>query len=183
MIFVAPWVLLGLLALPLLWWLIRVTPPAPRSEIFPAVRFLLGLNATEETAARTPPWLLALRLAAAGLVVVALARPVLDAGTALPGDGPVLLAIDNGWAAADDWAQRKQAAGALLDRAERAGRKAALLATAPDGGGGPVAVSASMPIADLRARLATMQPQPWPSDRVAATQAPCRPGATTPARR
>ena len=32
MIFAAPWVLLALPALPLLWWLLRVTPPAPRSE-------------------------------------------------------------------------------------------------------------------------------------------------------
>src|SRR3978361_2138356 len=107
MIFVAPWVLVGLLALPLLWWLRRVTPPAPRSEIFPAVRFLLGLNATEETPARTPWWLMALRLLAAGLVVVALARPVLDAGTAPGGNGPVLLVIDNGWASANDWVRRK----------------------------------------------------------------------------
>ena len=167
MIFVAPWVLIGLLALPLLWWLLRVTPPAPRSEIFPAVRFLLGLDATEETPARTPWWLLALRLLAAGLVIVALARPVLDAGIALAGSGPVLLVMDNGWAAADDWVRRKEAAGALLDRAERAGRKAALLTTAQDGSGAPIAVSATMPVADLRARLAAMQPQPWPSDRTA----------------
>ena len=171
MIFVAPWVLAGLLVLPLLWWLIRVTPPAPRSEVFPAIRFLLGLNATEETPARTPWWLLALRMAAAGLVIVALARPVLDAGAALAGKGPVLLVIDNGWASAAEWVGRKEAAGALLDRAERAGRKAALLATAPDGGGKPVAVSATMPMADLRARLAALQPQPWPSDRLAAAQA------------
>jgi Domain of unknown function (DUF4159)/Aerotolerance regulator N-terminal len=171
MIFVTPWVLVGLLALPLLWWLLRVTPPAPRSEIFPAVRFLLGLNATEETPARTPWWLMALRLSAAGLVIVALARPVLDAGTALAGNGPVLLVMDNGWAAANDWVRRKEAAGALLDRAERAGRKAALLNSAPDGGGNPVAVSATMPIADLRARVAAMQPQPWPSDRLAAASA------------
>ena len=102
MIFVAPWVLSGLLALPLLWWLLRVTPPAPRSEIFPAVRFLLGLNATEETPARTPWWLMALRLLAAGLVIVALARPVLDAGAALAGKGPVLLVVDNGWASANE---------------------------------------------------------------------------------
>ena len=162
---------LGLLALPLLWWLLRVTPPAPRSEIFPAVRFLLGLNATEETPARTPWWLLALRLLAAGLVIVALARPVLDAGTALAGKGPVLLVIDNGWASANDWVRRKEAAGALLDRAERAGRKAALLTTAPEGSGAPIAVSATMPVADLRARLAAMQPQPWPSDRAAAAEA------------
>ena len=171
MIFVAPWVLGGLLTLPLLWWLLRVTPPAPRSEIFPAVRFLLGLNATEETPARTPWWLLALRLVAAGLVIVALARPVLDAGTALVGNGPVLLVMDNGWAAADDWVRRKEAAGALLDRAERAGRKAALLATAPNGSGAPVAISPTMPVADLRARLAAMQPLPWPPDRAAAADA------------
>jgi hypothetical protein len=171
MIFVAPWVLIGLLALPLLWWLLRVTPPAPRSEVFPAVRFLLGLNATEETPARTPWWLLALRLLAAGLVIVALARPVLDAGAVLAGKGPVLLVMDNGWASADDWVRRKEAAGALLDRAERAGRKAALLTTAADGSGAALAVSATMPVADLRARLAAMQPQPWPSDRAAAADA------------
>jgi hypothetical protein len=171
MIFVAPWVLVGLLALPLLWWLLRVTPPAPRSEVFPAVRFLLGLNATEETPARTPWWLLALRLLAAGLVIVALARPVLDAGTALAGKGPVLLVMDNGWASADDWARRKEAAGALLDRAERAGRKAALLTTAQDGSGAPIAVSATMPVTELRARLAALQPQPWPPDRAAAAEA------------
>jgi hypothetical protein len=171
MIFVAPWILTALLALPILWWLLRVTPPAPRSEIFPAIRFLLGLNATEETPARTPWWLLALRITAAGLVIIALARPVLDAGTILAGKGPVLLVMDNGWAAVDDWVRRKEAAGALLDRAERAGRKAALLTTAQDANGAPIAVSATMPVADLRARLAAMQPQPWPSDRAAAAEA------------
>ena len=45
MIFAAPWVLLALPALPLLWWLLRVTPPAPRSESFPAIRLLMGLHA------------------------------------------------------------------------------------------------------------------------------------------
>ena len=88
MIFAAPWVLLALPALPLLWWLLRVTPPAPRSETFPAIRLLLGLHAPEETPARTPWWLLLLRMIAAALVILALARPVLDAGSALPGAGP-----------------------------------------------------------------------------------------------
>jgi hypothetical protein len=171
MIFAAPWILLAFAALPVIWWLIRITPPAPRSETFPAIRFLLGLNATEETPARTPPWLMALRMLAAGLIIFALARPVLDAGAALTGNGPFLLVIDNGWASASDWAQRKQAATALLDRAERAGRKAALLATAPDGSGSPLAVSAAMPVAELRARLTALQPESWPPDRAAAVQA------------
>ena len=88
MIFVFPWILVSLAALPLLWWLLRVTPPAPRSEAFPAIRLLLGLNATEETPARTPWWLLALRLIAATLVIFALARPVINAGTGFAGHGP-----------------------------------------------------------------------------------------------
>ena len=110
MIFAAPWVLAALGALPLLWWLLRVTPPTPRTENFPAIRLLLGLHAAEETPARTPWWLLALRLLAATLVIVALARPVLDAGTAAGGSGPLLLVIDDGWAAAPGWTPRMAAA-------------------------------------------------------------------------
>ena len=171
MTFAAPWVLAALAALPLLWWLLRVTPPAPRSETFPALRLLLGLHATEETPARTPWWLLLLRLAAAGLVIVALARPVLDAGASLAGNGPLLLVIDNGWAAASDWPRRIQAAGNLLDRAARAGRTVALLATAADETGAAPQVTAPMPVADLRAKLAVLHPEPWPPDRAAATRA------------
>ena len=85
MIFAAPWILLALVGLPLLWWLLRVTPPAPRREVFPAVRLLLGLKAVAETPARTPWWLLLLRMVAAALVIVGLAGPVLDAGDRLPG--------------------------------------------------------------------------------------------------
>src|ERR1700722_11934657 len=119
MIFAAPGVLLALPALPLLWWLLRVTPPAPRSETFPAIRLLMGLRAREETPARTPWWLLLLRMVAATLVILALARPVLDAGSSLPGSGPVLLVIDNGWASASDWPRRIPAATTGLDRGER----------------------------------------------------------------
>ena len=126
MTFAAPLALIALAALPLLWWLLRVTPPSPRQEIFPAIRLLLGLNATEETPARTPWWLLLLRIAAAALVILALARPVLDSTGSLAGAGPVLLVIDNGWAAATDWPRRMQMANTVLDRAARAGRDVAL---------------------------------------------------------
>ncbi|MBV9117543.1 MAG: DUF4159 domain-containing protein [Acetobacteraceae bacterium] len=171
MSFTNPWVLLALAALPLLWWLLRVTPPAPKRESFPAIRLLAELKPTEETPARTPPWLLALRLFAAGLVIVGLAGPVRDAGSSLPGQGPVLLVLDNGWAAAPDWPRRMQAADGVLERAARAGRPAALLATAPDETGGAPAITPVMPAADLHARLASLRPVPWPADRAAATKA------------
>ncbi len=171
MIFAAPWLLLALAALPLLWWLLRVTPPAPRREVFPAVRLLLGLHAAAETPARTPWWLLALRMLAAGLIIVGLARPVLDAGGRLGGQGPVLLVVDDGWAASGDWPRRMAAAGGVLDRAEREGRAAALLATAAGETGAAPAAGLAMPASELRARLAALRPKPWAVDRAAAVAA------------
>src|SRR5471032_2053601 len=76
--FTQPLILVGLIVLPAIWFLLRVTPPSPRKVVFPPLRLLLGLNANEETPARTPWWLLLLRLIAAALIIVALARPVLD---------------------------------------------------------------------------------------------------------
>ena len=171
MIFAAPWLLVALVGLPVLWWLLRVTPPSPRREVFPAVRLLLGLTATAETPARTPWWLLALRMLAAGLVIVGLARPVLDAGAQLPGSGPVLLVVDDGWSAAADWPRRMAAADTVLDRAERAGRTASLLATAPSEMAAAPAITAAMPVAELRPRVAALRPKPWPVDRAAAAAA------------
>lgn len=171
MIFTAPSVLFALATLPVLWWLLRVTPPSPRTQSFPAIRLLLGLRAEEETAARTPWWLLLLRLVAAGLVIVGLAGPVLDAVAGLPGKGPLLLVMDDGWAAAGDWTTRLQAATRVLDRAERAGRRAALLTTARSEADAPPRATPDMPVSELRPRLAALRPKPWPSDRAGAAEA------------
>ena len=169
--FAAPWVLLALAALPLLWWLLHVTPPAPRRETFPAVRLLMGLTATAETPARTPWWLLLLRMVAAGLIIVGLARPVLDAGGSLPGSGTLLLVMDDGWAAAVDWPRRMTAAEAALDRAEREGRTVGLLATAATETGAPPMATPGMPVPEARTRLAALRPKPWPVDRAGAAAA------------
>ena len=168
MTFAAPLALVALAALPLLWWLLRVTPPSPRQERFPAIRLLLGLNPAEETPARTPWWLLMLRIVAAGLVILALARPVLDSTGSMAGSGPVLLVIDNGWASAAEWPRRMQMASTVLDRAARAGRTVALLATAAGETGALPKATAPMPVGDLRARLGALRPEPWPSARAAA---------------
>ncbi|MHB0696873.1 BatA domain-containing protein, partial [Roseomonas mucosa] len=117
LLFAAPWLLLALPALPLLWWLLRVTPPSPKRQSFPPTRLLRDLPVAEETPARTPWWLLLLRLAAAALIVLGLARPVWDAAAGAGGQGPLLLAIDNGWASAADWPQRMATARAAVEAA------------------------------------------------------------------
>ena len=42
--FAAPGMLALLLALPLIYWLLRMIPPAPKLVRFPAIRLLVGLE-------------------------------------------------------------------------------------------------------------------------------------------
>src|SRR5437763_13956157 len=93
--FASPWLLAGLTILPVLWWLLRVTPPAPRRLRFPAIQLLLGLVPREETPARTPLWLILLRVALTALITLALAQPLLNP-SAQPGTaGPLPHFIHN----------------------------------------------------------------------------------------
>ncbi|MBN8913963.1 MAG: BatA domain-containing protein, partial [Rhizobiales bacterium] len=93
--FSAPLLLTAFLALPLLWFLLRVVPPKPREVSFPPLRLLFGITPKEESAARTPWWLTALRMLLAALVILAAAGPIWNPPAAAPtGSGPLLLVID-----------------------------------------------------------------------------------------
>ncbi|AKH99382.1 N-terminal double-transmembrane domain-containing protein [Hoeflea sp. IMCC20628] len=117
--FGAPAILLGLLALPVIWWLLRLTPPRPQAEPFAPLAILALVLKNEETPSRSPWWLTALRLLIAALVILALAEPVLNPrDKALSVDGPLALIIDNGWASAPDWDTRTEAANILISEAE-----------------------------------------------------------------
>ncbi|MGN6517527.1 MAG: DUF4159 domain-containing protein [Rhizomicrobium sp.] len=128
--FAEPWILAGLIVLPAIWFLLRVTPPSPRRVIFPPLRLLLGLRATEETPARTPWWLLLLRLVAAALIIVALAAPTIGEPPKVIGRGPLVLFVDNGWPAAHAWKDRESAIADALRGAAHAGRAVAIVPTA-----------------------------------------------------
>src|SRR5258708_15660227 len=52
--FAQPLILLGLLSLPVLWWLLRLIPPRPLRIEFPPTRLLLTIKPKEDTPARTP---------------------------------------------------------------------------------------------------------------------------------
>jgi hypothetical protein len=163
--FVSPWLLVALAALPIIWWLLRVTPPAPRRIAFPAIRLLLGLVPREETPARTPLWLILLRMILAALVIIAVAHPLLNPQARLASTGPILLVIDDGWAAARDWPARLAAANEVLAEAEREDRQVVLVTTAPAATDEPPAALAPLRAADARAAMQALLPKPWPVDR------------------
>ncbi|TDQ84008.1 putative membrane protein (TIGR02226 family) [Dongia mobilis] len=169
--FLVPWMLAVLAALPVLWWLLRLTPPSPKRIRFPAIRLLFGLRPREETPHRTPWWLILLRVCVAGFIILALAHPVWNAGRDFARGGQVLIVIDNGWAAAPHWPTMMNAAGDIVDRADREGRTIYLLPTALVLGQNAFSPPNGLAPAQAKSALAGLAPQAWPADRALATQA------------
>src|SRR6202795_1861466 len=99
--FAQPLMLLGLLTLPILWWILGLIPPQPRRIDFPPTRLLFDIQPKEETPRRTPWWLTLLRLTLATLVILAAAGPLRNPPLATAtAAAPIALLIDDGWAAA-----------------------------------------------------------------------------------
>ena len=155
--FTAPWLLLGLAALPILWLLLRAVPPAPIRRRFPGVALLLGLADEDNTTDRTPWWLLLLRMLAVAAVIVGFAGPVLNPQGERTGTGPLLILADGTWADARDWPDRIARIDALLDEAARAGRTAAVATLTDLPPDGPVFRDA----AAVAQGLPNLAPQPW----------------------
>ena len=131
--FAAPAALAALALLAALYLFLKVTPPRPREVVFPPLRLLIGLDRKDATPAKTPWPLLLLRIVVAGLVIVAMAGPIWNALARQAASGPLLMVLDDGWAAAPSWERRAAYARAALEAATRAGR---LVALAPMSQGG-----------------------------------------------
>ena len=165
--FAQPLLLLGLLSLPVLWWLLRVMPPRPRRVDFPPTRLLLEIAPKEETPARTPWWLTALRLAAAALVILAAAGPVWNPQTAgSSGNAPLVLLIDDGWSAAPSWELRLNAADQLIAEADSARRAVALLPLSA-----ATREASLQPGSTARVALRQLSPKPYAVERADALPA------------
>ncbi|KPQ14843.1 MAG: N-terminal double-transmembrane domain [Rhodobacteraceae bacterium HLUCCA09] len=164
--FTAPLLLLGLIALPVLWILLRAVPPAPIRRRFPGVALLLGLSDDETQTDRTPWWLLLLRMLAAAAVIFAFAGPVLNPQTDRAGSGPVLILVDATWADARDWPNRLDRIEGLLADAARTDRPVALVATT-DLPPGDVPFQAP---GAWESRLPGFAPEPWAPEADALTE-------------
>jgi hypothetical protein len=168
--FITPAILGALILLPAIWWLLRVTPPTPRLVRFPAIRLLRELVHREETPARTPLWLILMRLLLATLLILALAGPILRPSALPPGRGPEVIVVDTGWAAANNWAAIKIALLAEIERDQRADMSVVLIPTARNAAGNPVDAVGPMPAAEAKRTAETLEPMPWGPDRNAAAE-------------
>ena len=155
--FTAPWLLLGLAALPVLWVLLRAVPPAPVRRRFPGVALLLGLNDDDSQSDRTPWWLLLLRLLAVAAIIIGFAGPVLNPQAARDGKGDLVIALDGTWAGAANWQAQIDRVDALLAEAAVADRRVAVI-TLTDLPADAVPFAAPT---DWQNKLPNLKPQPW----------------------
>ena len=159
--FAQPLVLLGLLSLPVLWWLLRLIPPRPRVQKLGSEKLLLDILPKEETPARTPWWLTLLRLTLAALLIIAAAGPLWNPPLATSqASAPLALLIDDGWGAAATWDTRIRTAEDLIARAETDGRGVAIIALSEVGRD----ISLETPGA-ARVRVRQLKPKPHSVDR------------------
>ena len=160
--FAEPVLLLGLLSLPLLWWLLRVMPPRPRRIEFPPTRLLFDIAPKEETPSRTPWWLTALRLLAAALIILAAAGPIWNPKTGVAGGRtPLVILLDDGWSAAASWDIRVKAADELIANADSDRRGVALVPLSE-----PTRDITIMPAGTARVALRQLAPKPYSIGRV-----------------
>ncbi|MBI3440796.1 MAG: DUF4159 domain-containing protein [Proteobacteria bacterium] len=162
----SPWVLTALAAVPVLWWMLRVIPPRPKTINFSAFFFLKGLDTNLKSAARTPWWLLLLRSLVVIFFIVAFAEPVLHPTQDLPGGtrGEVLMIVDNGWAAASNWKTREDKFHEYLQKIQRSGRTVVFLPTSPSPTDGRLHSYGPTPAEKGLEWVNRLRPNPWPAD-------------------
>ena len=161
--FVSPWLLLTLIGLPALWWLLRITPPAPAQIAF-LIRLLMKVISHEESAARSPLWLIILRLSIIAAIIFGASHPLWNAAASLDGRGPFVIVVNDSWASAVDWPARRSRLSSLVEQAGREKRLVLLITTAPTETQGKPPPLQYLPPSEARKVVASLQPKPWHSD-------------------
>ena len=111
----APLTLLGLISLPIIWWILKITPPRPQKMSFPPLRLLEQIKTEEETPNATPLWLLLFRLLLVSLIIFALSLPIIKQAEGI-NERPITLLLDTHWSAGANWnAMNQEAEARLLD--------------------------------------------------------------------
>ncbi|HAU29296.1 MAG TPA: hypothetical protein DCW68_04195 [Rhodospirillaceae bacterium] len=159
-----PWLLAALIPLPLLWWILRITPPAPKHIRFPAIRLLMELPQPSPSPRQTPLWLLLLRMAFLALVILGLAGPVMVPAPQRDTLSKTCLAIiDNGWASASSWPLMRQSLATHLTSCSQT----RLLPMARQNDGSAASLTPPMATRQALAAFDALAPRPWPADDAA----------------
>ncbi len=167
-LFLQPLALFGLLSLPVLWFLLRATPPEPRRAMLPSLPLFRDLRADEETPARTPWWLLALRLLALALAIIGFSKPTWAPNATIEASGRTLVIVDDGWTSAQRWREMTRHAISAVEEASEGNAPVHVMFTAPREFGRDL--TEPLDVETARQIIRNARPAPWLPDRSAALE-------------
>lgn len=163
--FTAPLALLALIGLPLLWFVLRATPPQPKTQVLPSLALFEDLAPKEETPDQTPWWIILLRMMMITLAIIGLSAPVWSPSSSGTGEDTapenMLLIIDNGWTSAPNWSATQSAAMNALSAMDR--DQAVYVVTSTDTDFTDEMANRLSP-QEARAMVRTIRPNGWLSD-------------------
>ena len=168
--FVSPWVLLGLGSLGI-WFLMRSMPRKPELVTLPTVRFLEDLPDDEQTPKDMPWWQKLMRVTTLAMVITGMAGPEFNPDEPFDGNGPVVLAVDNDWASANNWSAVSAEMQDIIASAERDHRQIYILSTAAPDDDMPFHILGPMSAEDAKKQVQSVTPRPWGSDHIGAIDA------------
>lgn len=163
--FGSPFLLWALLALPALWLILKLFPPAPKKVFLASFRLLKDLKDKSAQSSSIPLWLLILRLCFVAFLIIALSKPVLNKSSDanIPDNNtPLLLMIDNSWASAENWDQIQTQAMILIGQAERQAKPIHIITTTSNTPNGDARYQGPITATQAKSIIKGAQPHPWP---------------------
>src|SRR5690606_8961994 len=119
--FLQHWALLRLLPLPTLRMSLRTTQPEWKRFALTSPALIEDLKPNEKTPARTPWWLVLLRMIALALAILGFARPNWAPNAQVSTNGGTLIVVDDGWTSAERWRDLVRTAASAVDETSQDG--------------------------------------------------------------
>lgn len=145
-------------ALPPAWWMLANLPPKPVAFPFPGLVLFDDVVVEEQKPQTMPPWKKAICLAPIMAAAIAASEPKISQNyISTSGVQPVVIAVDDGWIAAENWDARQAQLETLIREAEDKGREIILLSN-----GSPEQHYQILDANEARAKILTWRAGAWP---------------------
>ncbi len=169
--FASPWMLATLPpALLIGFMLMRSIERRPKEVSFPAMFILEMLDDTERDPDRMPWWQQMINYGAISAAVMGAAGPTWNAPDTFSAEGPVILAVDNGWDSSDNWDDVMQKARDVVKQAYNEKREIILVQMAAPENAQGYSISSPMDALIALQSLENVEPMPWMVDYTALSE-------------
>lgn len=161
--FTNPLALIGLLSLPAVWFVIKLTPPRARTISFSSLFIIEKLKSSKKSSQKTPIWLLLLRMLIILILVLTLSDPYINLSKTFKSNSNTIIIVDDGWSSASNWGSYQKNAKNIIKEIKNNNKGVYIISS--------TLVNKKQPNLSLMSYkeanvfIDNLQPNPWQIDR------------------